>query len=101
MPVLQNEQITARESVEHEWYEEEQRRMREHVVTLKQLELQIKREDNQAKIELRKLEAKWSSLLRLPSLLIRLPILFILSIAYIFAVLRKQEPSKDFWAYLK
>lgn len=79
---------------------DEARLSREHAITIKQLELAIKREDNQAKIELKKLEAKWSSLLKIPSLIIKLPILFILSIAYIFSVLLKQEPSKSFWSYL-
>lgn len=98
--ITENDQLTPREHVLMENERDEARLTREHAITVKQLELAIKREDNQSKIELKKLEAKWSSLLRLPSLIIRLPILFILSIAYIISVIRKQEPPKSFWSSL-
>lgn len=100
MSITENDQLTAREYTIMEAERDEARLAREHAVTIKQLELAIKREDNQAKVELKKLEAKWSSLLRIPSLIIKLPILFILSFGYIASVLSNQEPSKSFWNYL-
>lgn len=69
---------------------DENRLSREHAVTIKRLELEVL-----------KLETKWNSWLKIPITIIKLPIYIILSFGFIAAVLRKQEPSKDFWAYLK
>lgn len=52
-------------------------------------------------IELAKLEAKWSAWLRLPSLIIRLPLLIILGIAYLIHAKKGIEPSDNFWRLLK
>lgn len=100
MSIQESNTLTPREHMLMENSNEQDRLMREHAVTMKQLELALAKERYQAQIELKRLEAKWSSWLRIPSLIIKLPILFILSIGYIFAVLRKQEPSKSFWSYL-
>lgn len=100
MAIVESDMLTPRESVLMENERDEARLQREYAITMKQLDLALAKEKYQAQIELRKLEAKWSSLLKIPSLVIRLPILFILSISYIFAVIRKSEPSKSFWSYL-
>lgn len=52
-------------------------------------------------IELQKLQAKWSAWLRLPSLILKLPLLIILGLAYIVHAIRAIEPSEDFWNLLK
>lgn len=52
-------------------------------------------------IEVAKLEAKWSSLLRLPIFLLKLPVLVILAIGFCIAVARGKELSSSFWAYMK
>lgn len=101
MPIQENEQLTPREHIIMENERDEARLIREHAITIKQLEWSIKREENQAKIELKKLEAKWSSLLRIPTLIIKLPIMVVLSFGYIVAVFRKQEPTKSFWSYMQ
>lgn len=64
---------------------------------MKKLELEIKREDYKARIELKRLEQKWKNLLKLPKLLILLPVYIIMAFAYIVAIIRKREPSKDYW----
>lgn len=98
MSIVENEMLTPRESVLLDREAEENRLNREHAVRLKELEIQLARDKYQAQIELKKLESKWSSLLRIPSLIIKLPVLLILSIGFIFAALRKWEPSKSFWS---
>lgn len=52
-------------------------------------------------IEVAKLEARWSSLLRLPVLLLKLPVLIILSIGFCIGVARGKELSSSFWSYMK
>lgn len=52
-------------------------------------------------IEVQKLESKWSALLRIPITIIKLPVYVLFGIAYIVAVARKQEPSDNFWNFLR
>lgn len=100
MPITENDQLTPREYVLMENERDENRLIREHAVTLKQLEITLAKENHQADIELKRLESKWASLLKIPSQIIKLPIFFILSFGYLLAVIRKQEPPKAFWTYI-
>lgn len=100
MSIIQNGEMTPRESLLHEWEKEIWDRQAEHEITMKKLELEIKREDNQAKIELKKLEAKWSSWLKIPSLIIKIPLFITMGIAFCIAAAKKYEPSKRFWDLL-
>lgn len=61
----------------------------QHAIQMKELE-----------IEVQKIEAKWSSLLRLPVLIITLPVRVLFGIAYIVAVARKTELGQNFWTYI-
>jgi hypothetical protein len=101
MSIYDNPELTPREYILMEREADEARLTREHVAHMKELELAIQKEKNTAAIELKKLEAKWSSMLRLPSLILRLPILVLLGFGYIIYALRGVEPSKDFWVSLK
>lgn len=94
-------ELTPREHLLMEHEAEQARLVREYSLTAKQLELEIVREKNRAAIELKRLEAKWNTWLRLPALIIKLPVFLVLGVAYIFAVCRKIEPPKDFWNYLR
>lgn len=100
MSIVQNGEITPRESLLHEWEKEIFEKQAAHEITMKQLELEIKREDNRAKIELKRLEAKWASWLKLPSMVIKLPLYPILGIAYCVAIVKKRDPPKSFWDLL-
>lgn len=62
----------------------------QHAIQMKELE-----------IEVQKIEAKWSSLLRLPVLIITLPVRIVLAVAFCIAVARKHELSEPFWNYMK
>jgi hypothetical protein len=94
-------ELTPREHLLMEHEAEQARLTREYSLTTKQLELEITREKNRAAIELKRLEAKWNTWLRLPALVIKLPVFLVLGVAYIVAVIRKVEPPKEFWGYLK
>lgn len=101
MAIQEETMLTPRESVLLEHDTEEQRLAREHAVRIKQLELELAREKYKADIELKRLEAKWSSWLRIPIIIIELPVLLILAVGYIVDSIRGLEPSKDFWKLLK
>lgn len=91
MPLVQpSETLTPREAYMLE-YEKDQE--------IRQIEfgLQMKRLD----IEADKVATKWQSLFKLPVLLLRLPLLLILGVAYIVHVCLKREPSDNFWNLLK
>lgn len=95
--VDENIQLSPRESMLMEHDTEERRLGREHAVRIKELELELARENHRANIELKKLEAKWSSWLKIPVLIIKLPVLILLSFGYWLDSIRGSEPSKDFW----
>lgn len=80
---------------------DEARLKREHAVTIKQLELELAREKYKSEIELKLLEAKWSTWLRIPIIIIRLPVYMLFAIAYCISVICHVEPPKSFWSYLK
>lgn len=52
-------------------------------------------------IELQKLESRWAAWLRLPALIIKLPLLLVMGIAYIVHAITRIEPSENFWNLLK
>lgn len=61
-----------------------------HQVHLKQLELDLAR-----------LEAKWSSWLRIPVTIIKLPILLVMSLAYCLSIGFGRELPEDFWRFMR
>lgn len=101
MLLAENTELSPREYVLMESQKEEARLAREHAVTIKQLELATVQEKNAAEIELKKLEAKWSSLLKIPATIIKLPIYAVLSVGYIVYAIRGTEPGKSFWQLIK
>jgi hypothetical protein len=99
--VDENIQLSPRESVLMEHESEQAKLAREHAVRMKELEIQLAKDKYTAEIELKKLEARWSSWLRLPSTVIKLPVYIILAFGYLLDSVRGNEPSKDFWKLLK
>lgn len=99
--MIDNGEVTPREHLTHQWEVENFEKQAAHAIHIKELELAIKREDNQARIELKKLEAKWGSWLRLPSLIVRIPLFILLGMAYCIATAKKYEPPKKFWQLLE
>lgn len=78
--------MTAREREEFEQEKQAAKIQGDYNIKIKEME-----------IEVAKLEAKWSSWLRLPMLLIKLPVLVVFAIGYCISIARKHEPSQNFW----
>lgn len=94
-------EVTPRESLLHEWEKEIFEKQAAHEIAMKRFELEIKKADNEAKIELRRLEAKWASWMKLPSMILKLPLYPLLGIAYCIMAAKKYEPGKRFWDLLQ
>jgi hypothetical protein len=101
MPIYENNELSPREYVLLESQKEEARLSREHAIAMKKLELEVKRLDNYAKIELKQLESQWAAWLKLPGRLLLLPFYILMGVAYIVAVARKHDPGKRFWDLLQ
>lgn len=89
-------QLTPREFAIMEAEQEDARLGREHMIAMKAMELNLARENHQADIKVKELDSKWSSWLKIPRLIILLPVLVPLAIAYGF----KREAPKKFWDLL-
>lgn len=100
MAIEQNAQISPRESVEHQWSLDEWDRQAQHAITMKNLEIELAREQHQAEIELKKLESKWASWLKIPLLIIKLPVFILFGFAYIVCAFTGYQPVKRFWDLL-
>ena len=83
-------EMTGREYEQHQWDVEE----RERTIAF---QLQLKQMD----IELAKVEARWSTWLRLPVLLIKLPVMLVLAFGYCVGIVIKKEPPEQFWKFMR
>ena len=54
----------------------------------------------QAELAIKKLETKWTQVLRIPFAIISLPVRFVFGIGYIVQAFKGTEPSEKFWEYL-
>jgi len=90
MAINTREQMTPREVVEMEQDEKMWKLQAEHLKEMKRME-----------IEVMKLEAKVSSWLKLPLVIIKLPVFVLFGVGYIVHAIRKTEPSENFWKLLK
>lgn len=55
----------------------------------------------QLNLEVRKIEAKWTQLFRLPLAIVALPIKLVMALAIPISVITKQELPEAFWSFLK
>jgi len=119
MAIIQSEQITPRESMEHEWYVDEMKRTHEHAVLLKKLEIEYKKIDlKQRQIDrvmarkhyeyIRELEyatryeeTRWRSLFRIPVMIILLPVYIILAIGCTILIVKNKEIPTDILSFIK
>lgn len=84
------EQISPRESFIMQHEAEEEAKNREFGIRMKELDIQQQ-----------KLEARWSSWLKIPLTVIKLPVFCIMALGYVVNAIRKIEPSENFWKMLK
>lgn len=101
MPIYENTELTPKEHMMMEYQKDETRLNREHAIVMKKLEIELAKEKNAAEIELKKLEAKWSSWLKLPSMIIKFPLYIFFGIAYVVDSIVGNEPSSNFWKFIK
>jgi hypothetical protein len=98
---------------------EENRLSREHAITMRRLDIQLKKEElllkqeeaiksrnhaqtmKEMELKIRELQVRWTNLLRIPIMVVMLPVYFILGIAIIIEVVRKEEPSDKIIALIK
>jgi hypothetical protein len=90
MAIIEMDQLTPRESIQHDWSMDEFRMQSEHAIVMKKLE-----------IEEQRLEAKWASWLRIPVTIIKLPVYLVMAFGYVIAMARKKNPPDKFWDYLR
>ena len=84
------DQLTPREAQEQQYQKEMLELQMIHARTMKEKD-----------IELAKLEARFSSWLRLPVLVLKLPVLLLLGVGYIVDRIKSQEQGDDFLNMLK
>jgi hypothetical protein len=120
MPMLNSDVITPREQVQHDWDVDAWNKQAAHdlaktklQIEAKKLELQMRQEDamksrahqehmKDMEAEIRAYEAKWSQLLRLPILIVKLPLFILFGVAFIVAVAKGNEISQiDYWKLLR
>lgn len=89
MAIMSSNELTPREYELFNQRKEEFEMQSAHSKEMKQLELEIE-----------KLEAKWSSWLKIPITIVKLPVLILFAIAYICSVFMKQEMPEEFWDFM-
>lgn len=83
-------ELTPREREELNWEKEATKLQVAYAEKVKEMDLEV-----------RKLEAKWSSLFRLPMSIIWLPIRFVMAFAIPISVITKKELPDKFWEFMK
>lgn len=84
------EQLTPREAEVMRYEEAQADKQMAYGLQMKELDIKVQT-----------LESKWAAWLRLPGLILRLPLLVILGIGYIVHAIKGTEPSDNFWNLLK
>lgn len=90
MPRTMRDELTARE---YEQYRQE----KEMFELQSAHQLRLKEKD----LELARLETKWATWLRIPIIIITLPVRCLFAFSYPIHVIRKSEPSEAFWRFLR
>lgn len=84
------EDMTPREREEFEQEKELARLQADYQVVYKQMEIDLKR-----------VEAKWTQVFRLPFAVLTLPVHMLFGIGYIAHAIRGTQPDEKFWEYLR
>lgn len=82
--------ITPAESTRHAWDLEATREARNHDLAVRAQELAVI-----------KRQTSWGSLLQLPLTILKLPLYILLGVGFIVAMVRKHDPTEDFWSLLR
>ena len=120
MPIYQNEVVTPRETIQHDWELDAWNKQAAHDLKIHQLklesvkaELKLRQEERLAsrkhqehmkelELEIRRYETQWGQILRLPVMIIRLPLYILFGVALCIATARnKTIDNREFWTFLK
>jgi hypothetical protein len=82
--------LTPRERAELDWEKEAAQMQITYAEKIKEMDLEV-----------RKLEAKWTSLYKLPMAVVWLPIRFVMAFAIPISVITKKELPKQFWEFMR
>lgn len=83
-------ELTRREVQLQEFEKEMFDKQANHAVDMKKLNLEVA-----------KIEARWSSWLKIPITIVKLPVFIVLGIGFCIAVAKNKELPDKFWDYLK
>lgn len=84
------EALTAREREELNWEKESAQLQIDYATRIKEMDLEV-----------RKIEAKWTQLFRVPMAVIALPVRVIMAIAIPISVITKKDLPDKFWEYMR
>lgn len=85
-----NPNLTPRERAELDWEKEAAHMQVEYAQRIKEMDLQV-----------RQLEVRWLQLLRLPAMIILLPVRLVLAFAIPISVITKTTLPDQYWEFLK
>lgn len=85
-----NPNLTPRERAELDWEKEAAHMQVEYAQSIKEMDLEVRR-----------LEVKWQQLLRLPAMIILLPVRLVLALAIPIGVITKTTLPDQYWEFLK
>lgn len=90
MPIVQGpDKLTPRERAELDWEKEAAHLQVAYAEKAKEMDIQLKR-----------LEARWTQLWKLPMAIVWLPIRFVMAFAIPISVITKKELPKEFWEFM-
>jgi hypothetical protein len=82
--------LTPKERAELDWEKEATHLQVEYAERVKEMDLEV-----------RKLEARWSTLFRLPQMILLLPVKLVMAFAIPISVITKKELPKEFWEFIR
>lgn len=119
MPIVQSDIMSPREKILLDADKDENERNRQFQLKLKQTELESKKQElklrQQDRIryerhtqrmailesDIRRHEASWTNIMRLPVTVVKLPVYIIFALAYCIGTITKQEFPADYWKNMK
>lgn len=87
---INSTELTRREIQLQDFEKEMFDKQANHALDMKKLELEVA-----------KIEARWSSWLKIPITIVKLPVYILLGIGFCISVAKNKELSDRFWNYLK
>lgn len=65
-----------------------------------QIQIEYQLRTKELELEVTKIEARWTVLLKLPMLIVKLPVMLLFGLALIVSVITKKDLPREYWNYL-